>query len=54
MCERVIIEKQMGLKAQIEQFDSERKKQNFISVLHCLRDSYVWIPGTVTMSDIDY
>ena len=41
------------LKALIEQFENDRTKQNLISVLHCLRDSFVWIPGTLRMSDAD-
>ena len=41
------------LKALIEQFENERTKQNLIPVLHCLRDSYIWIPGTLKMSEID-
>ena len=41
------------LKALIEQFESERSKENLIPVLHCLRDSFVWIPGTLQMSDTD-
>lgn len=41
------------LKALIAQFELERNKQNFISVLHCLRDSYVWVPGTMQVSNID-
>lgn len=41
------------LKALIEQFENDRTKQNLIPVLHCLRDSFVWIPGTLRMSDAD-
>ena len=41
------------LKALIEQFENDRTKQNLIAVLHCLRDSFVWIPGTLQMSDLD-
>lgn len=41
------------LKALIAQFELERNKQNFISALHCLRDSYVWVPGTMQVSNID-
>lgn len=41
------------LEALIEQFENDRTKQNLIPVLHCLRDSFVWIPGTLRMSDAD-
>ena len=41
------------LKALIAQFVNERNKPNFVSVLHCLRDSYVWVPGTMQVSNID-
>ena len=41
------------LKALIEQFENNRTKENLIPVLHCLRDSFVWIPGTLRMSDTD-
>ena len=41
------------LKSLIEQFENDRTKQKLISVLHCLRDSFVWIPGTLQMSNAD-
>jgi len=43
----------MVLKALIERFGNDRTKQNLIPVLHCLRDSFVWIPGTMRVSDTD-
>ena len=50
---REMLKSGRGLKALIEQFENDRTKQNLISVLHCLRDSFVWIPGTLRMSDAD-
>ena len=41
------------LKALIEQFENERTEQHLFAVLRCLRDSYIWIPGTLRMSDAD-
>ncbi len=41
------------LKALIEQFENDRNELSLISVLHCLRDSYVWVPGTMQVSNID-
>ncbi len=41
------------LKTLIERFEKDRTKENLIPVLHCLRDSFVWIPGTLRMSDTD-
>ena len=41
------------LRDAIKTFNNERNQDNFIEVLELLRDSYVWIPCTVTMSDRD-
>ena len=41
------------LKALIGQFEKSRTEENLIAILHCLRDSYIWIPGTLEMSDTD-
>ena len=41
------------LKSLIEQFENERTEQHLFAVLQCLRDSYIWIPGTLQMSDVD-
>ena len=41
------------LKILIEEFANDRTKDNLIPVLHCLRDSFVWIPGTMRMSNDD-
>ena len=41
------------LKILIEEFANDRTKDNLIPVLHCLRDSFVWIPGTMRLSNDD-
>lgn len=41
------------LRMLVEQFDNEPTKQHYIAVLHCLRDSIIWIPGNIKISDVD-
>ena len=37
----------------VERFDNDRTEANFISVFRCLRDSFVWIPCRIEMSEED-
>ena len=37
----------------VEQFKHERSQENLLAVLRCLRDSAIWIPGTMKLSDTD-
>ncbi|MBR0459253.1 MAG: SseB family protein [Victivallales bacterium] len=37
----------------VEQFNQERSEEHFLAVLRCLRDSLIWIPGTMKLSDAD-
>lgn len=41
------------LEAAVTAFNNERTEEHFISVLEILRDSYVWIPCNVVMSEED-
>lgn len=41
------------LKALILQFLEDRKEETLYPVLQCLRDSLVWIPGTMQMNEED-
>ena len=41
------------LRMLVERFDNEPTKQHYIAVLHCLRDSFIWIPGNIQISDVD-
>ena len=41
------------LKALIVRYMNEKSERNYFAVLSCLRDSFIWIPGTVKMSDED-
>lgn len=41
------------LRALVAQFKNERTEQHFVAVLRCLRDSYIWIPCNVKMSNTD-
>ena len=37
----------------VEQFNHERSQEHLLAVLRCLRDSAIWIPGTMQLSDTD-
>lgn len=41
------------LEAAVSAFNRERNEKNFIDVLEILRDSYVWVPCNVVMSEAD-
>lgn len=41
------------LEAAVTAFNNERTEEHFITVLEILRDSYVWIPCSVVMSEED-
>ena len=41
------------LRMLVEQFDNAPTKQHYIAVLRCLRDSFIWIPGNIKISDAD-
>ena len=41
------------LEAVVSAFNRERNEKNFIDILEILRDSYVWVPCTVAMSEAD-
>ena len=41
------------LKALIEQYLDDQKEENLFPVLGCLRDSFVWIPGRMILSEAD-
>lgn len=41
------------LKALIVRFLKDSSQENLIPVLSCLRDSFVWIPGTMQLSEAD-
>ena len=53
MVKRAVLEGGKVLKGLIKQFLAERTEQNAFAVLHCLRDSFVFIPCTVKMSEED-
>lgn len=48
-----ILENGNVLRALVEQFNNEKTEQHFVAVLRCLRDSFVWIPCNVKMSNAD-
>ena len=37
----------------VEQFDNAPTEQHYIAVLRCLRDSFIWIPGNMKISNDD-
>ena len=37
----------------VDRFNKDQTDVNFVSVLRCLRDSFIWIPCSVEMSDAD-
>ena len=39
------------LRALVHQFLAEQNQQNLLAILKCLRDSYVWIPCNVNISE---
>ena len=41
------------LKALILRYLNDQKEENLFPVLGCLRDSFVWIPGRMIMSEMD-
>lgn len=41
------------LKALIIRYLNDQKEENLFPVLGCLRDSFVWIPGRMIMSEMD-
>lgn len=41
------------LEAAVIKFNAERNEPNFIDLLEILRDSYVWVPCTALMSEVD-
>ncbi|NLY81394.1 MAG: hypothetical protein GX078_01260 [Clostridiales bacterium] len=41
------------LRALVEQFTNDKSQQKFVAVLRCLRDSYIWIPCNMIISDTD-
>ena len=41
------------LKALIMRYLNDQKEENLFPVLGCLRDSFVWIPGRMIMSEVD-
>ena len=41
------------LRALVHQFLAEQNQQNLLAILKCLRDSYVWIPCNVNISEAD-
>lgn len=41
------------LKSTVTAFNNERTEPNFLELLETLRDSYVWIPCTAVLSDVD-
>ena len=41
------------LRMLVEQFDNAPTEQHYIAVLRCLRDSFIWIPGNIKISDAD-
>ena len=41
------------LEAAVSAFNCERNKQNLITILEILRDSFVWVPCNVVMSEAD-
>lgn len=41
------------LKALIAQYLDDQKEENLFPVLGCLRDSFVWIPGRMILSEAD-
>lgn len=50
---REALENGKVLQMLIEQFVNNRTEQNLYAVLRCLRDSFVWIPGTLVMNKED-
>lgn len=50
---REVLENGNVLRALIVRFLNEESRENLIPVLSCLRDSFVWIPGHLIMSDED-
>lgn len=41
------------LKALIAQYLNDQKEENLFPVLGCLRDSFIWIPGRMILSEAD-
>ena len=41
------------LRMLVEQFDNAPTEQHYIAVLRCLRDSFIWIPGNMKISNDD-
>lgn len=37
----------------VDRFNKDQTDENFISVFRCLRDSFIWIPCNLEMSDAD-
>ena len=37
----------------VAQFNNERSQRHLMAVLGCLRDSFIWIPGTMKLSEAD-
>ena len=37
----------------VEQFNNERSQRHLMAVLGCLRDSFIWIPGTMMFIEAD-
>ena len=50
---RETLESGKVLEVLIERFIKDRTEQNLFPILGCLRDSFVWIPGTMVMSEAD-
>ena len=50
---RETLESGKVLEVLIERFDKENTEKTLFPVLGCLRDSFVWIPGTLMMSKED-
>ena len=50
---REVLENGNVLKALIIRFMNEQTRESLMPVLSCLRDSFVWIPGQIIMSEED-